>query len=828
MPAERAGYTVTMFLVDISPSMGATRTIEFSDGPGGEERSIEVTNLEWSLQFVKLKIQEMIFNGRKTDQCGVIVFGSEETDNIINEKNGGYEHVSEYIAIGQPNSGTLAKLDELRASETAGDPIDALIVAIETQDTYLEKKRTWTRKIVIVTDGASPIEIEDWEATVKKMASLGVALTVVGVDFDDDELAYHEEDKPTIKRTNENFYAHLTSSLPDSLGLLGSLSRALLSLSYPQIKETKSALLPTTLRLGDVETREDEAMEIGVKVAKCTTLARAGGWKRFAGREGDEENAGMVSFCELKRRTEYFIDRSLAEEGSDGEIQDKSARAASMDIDGKDADGKGPAVIEKVEKEQLIRGFKYGSTYVPCPDGQFEKLNTKKGIDVCGFFQKKNFNRSHPLSELSYVYASPTSAADQIAFSSIVQAMYEKGVMAIARMVGRDGADPKMGVLAPVVWEKVDVLLWVQMPFADDIRHYTFPSLSTLTSRTGERITKHPYLPTDQQLEAMDKFVDAMDLMEAGENDEEGSRQPWFDPRLSYNPSIHRTKQALFHAAVVADLSTHPLPPPHPELTKYFEPPKRVVKRAKDALEECKQTFKVKEVPKKTPKVRKDGHMRARDEDEDMILLDKKGPPRTRPNARADTASTSQVPSSLRAAKKASTSDSETETESEEELLLAPKAKRGPSPALPTPTVSPEPEPDPQRAPGRIIGNTAPLRDFRKNVVQGDVISKAVEDLGAVVREVVGRPFAIRRKAEMIECLQVLREVCLKEDEIDAWNAILSGLKEDCLAEMGNKGFWSELQNLGRGISLISGQEARRLGGISDVSEAAAEVFMQQ
>jgi len=57
--------------------------------------------------------------------------------------------------------------------------IDALIVGIETQDIYLEKKRTWTRKIIIVTDGASPIEIEDWEATVKKMNALQISLTIM-------------------------------------------------------------------------------------------------------------------------------------------------------------------------------------------------------------------------------------------------------------------------------------------------------------------------------------------------------------------------------------------------------------------------------------------------------------------------------------------------------------------------------------------------------------------------------------------------------------------------------------------------------------------------
>lgn len=73
------------------------------------------------------------------------------------------------------------------------------------------------------------------------------------------------------------------------------------------------------------------------------------------------------------------------------------------------------------------------------------------------------------------------------------------------------------------------------------------------------------------------------------------NRYPWFDTRFSYNPAIHRTKQALFHSAVVQDLASNPPPPPHPELLKYFEPPKKVLKRARDALEECKAVFKVKE-----------------------------------------------------------------------------------------------------------------------------------------------------------------------------------------------------------------------------------------
>lgn len=62
----------------------------------------------------------------------------------------------------------------------------------------------------------------------------------------------------------------------------------------------------------------------------------------------------------------------------------------------------------------------------------------------------------------------------------------------------------------------------LQMPFADDVRKYTFPSLERLYNKAGEELTEHPYLPTKAQQEAMDNFVEAMDLTPAGEKDENG------------------------------------------------------------------------------------------------------------------------------------------------------------------------------------------------------------------------------------------------------------------------------------------------------------------
>lgn len=154
--------------------------------------------------------------------------------------------------------------------------------------------------------------------------------------------------------------------------------------------------------------------------------------------------------------------------------------------------------------------------------------------------------------------------------------------------------------------------------------------------------------------------------------------------------------------------------------------------------------------------------MHAQDQDEDMILLDQKGPARNRPAVPSPAKSQGVNASMSRAGKKkVSDDDSETESESDDEYLLVSKPK-GSRPGLPTPTASPEPEPGPQRAPGRIIGNAYPLKDFRENLRQGDVVTKAVQDFGVVVREIVGRPFASRRKDEMMECLKELREACLR------------------------------------------------------------------
>jgi ATP-dependent DNA helicase 2 subunit 2 len=180
------------------------------------------------------------------------------------------------------------------------------------------------------------------------------------------------------------------------LGIVGTCAFAIQETTRPDIKQVRSALMGTVLRIGDVDARADEAIELSVKTTKCTAFQRPKGWKKFAlredkdeGMEEEEIDPDKAAFAQLRLRTEYYVDRNPEEADEDGDVKMKQEDEDETLLEDGEKD---PEVknLEKVVKEELVRGFKYGTTYAPCPDGQFPKLQTRRGIDICGFFPRKN------------------------------------------------------------------------------------------------------------------------------------------------------------------------------------------------------------------------------------------------------------------------------------------------------------------------------------------------------------------------------------------------------------------------------------------------------
>lgn len=116
------------------------------------------------------------------------------------------------------------------------------------------------------------------------------------------------------------------------------------------------------------------------------------------------------------------------------------------------------------------------------------------------------------LSESNCIIAQKGSWRAQIALSSLIHALYENDLIALARLVTKDDKPPVIIAMAPSIETEIECLVDVQVPFAEDVRHYTFAPLDKVVTLKGKVLTKHRNLPTEEQDEAMSEYVDSMNL----------------------------------------------------------------------------------------------------------------------------------------------------------------------------------------------------------------------------------------------------------------------------------------------------------------------------
>jgi len=124
------------------------------------------------------------------------------------------------------------------------------------------------------------------------------------------------------------------------------------------------------------------------------------------------------------------------------------------------------------------------------------------------------------MGESSITLAPTSNNEARMALSSFVRALHELDSYAVARLVLKDGKDPQIVLLAPLIEPDMEALIDVPLPFAEDVRVYRFPPLDKVITAKGEVITKHRNLPTDDLVDAMSDYVDSMDLSTFGEDDE--------------------------------------------------------------------------------------------------------------------------------------------------------------------------------------------------------------------------------------------------------------------------------------------------------------------
>lgn len=108
----------------------------------------------------------------------------------------------------------------------------------------------------------------------------------------------------------------------------------------------------------------------------------------------------------------------------------------------------------------------------------------------------------------------PERANDKasLALSSFTHALHLSSFYAVARMVTKENRAPLVVLLATSINAGYECLIEVQLPFSEDVRSYQFPPLDKVITVSGKTITEHRNLPNQDLQEAMDNYVDSMEL----------------------------------------------------------------------------------------------------------------------------------------------------------------------------------------------------------------------------------------------------------------------------------------------------------------------------
>ncbi|OXH40668.1 ATP-dependent DNA helicase 2 subunit 2 [Cryptococcus neoformans] len=832
--SDRAGFTLSIFAIDVSPPMG-----ELKADPSG---SGKVSKLSLAKEYVARQIQSKILSGRKTEIIGLVSFGGRTNNQAYNYaleegmENDLYRAVSSDVACQTAKAKALEVLMNLEVGEHAGNPVSALMVGLDMIQSWKVTKQ-WSVDLTLITDGETAFEQNEYEEAIDRLDQLQVILRVIGIDFQPISQAV-DKSKSRNKRLSEKFWRVFTSTLqgrleqtsnPRLYPALKVFDDSLKAARSPQVATVNSTLSAIDLHIGSLNVGRDEAIVIPVRYSKATAKASAPtfskAWKpamdlqmpmRSAANgislsnplvsgllsqsqsqrknpPSTEEMAGMIS-AEVKQHHSYVIKKSEINASGNRISTQASGVEPSEQIDENENEEEDDE--EYVDKEDVVKAWKFGSTWVPVPEKTFTTLDTRKGIEVLGFFPVENIRRYHLIGEARYVWPDLLSPKAQIQFSALIEAMHDRKMCAVTRWVLKDGGEPTLGACVPVIENKgadeegkpsiLPYMYWLKLPFAEDERTFRFPSLTTIKTNTGKILTEHPLLPTKEQSLLMDELVLGMDLDEYAREekrktqedegqdvdqrmDEQGQDVTWFKPWEAVNPVIHRIKEAVFHASLTPDLDKDPLGPPHPELTKYFETPSELAEKVKDVTVRLREVLDIKKVPEK--RKRRKAQKEELGEDEGFI--------------------------------------------NEDELFAEPTdtkfiTKTEPHTQTPSQPTTSAPIPDQSKPkPGRLISNSSPIDDFNRVIQVGDVFRKAIQDMNEVVKENVESSFSRQNFAAAIDCLKLMRSTALGYEEVETYNDCIDSLEQTVKTKgFKHPDFWDYFKSAGKFVSKISEEEA--------------------
>ncbi|KAI8897119.1 SPOC like C-terminal domain-containing protein [Globomyces pollinis-pini] len=592
-----ASKEATVFVVDVGESMSSS---------GDKAKALTIlSNI----------IQKKIIAGRKGDHVGLLLVGTNESNNrLFSTPEEGYGNITEYFYSQSQDSDILQmpslefykELENIPSNSSNGDMLDGIIVAIQMLQQHCVSASTgkplkFAKKIYLFTDAKSDIEKDD-ESTNSTIAQLDmndIKVVLCGFQFksyddeDEEENAFDLEKiiPETPKEENELYLRKFCSRKKEELGLYFDSDEALMAVQQMEAKQVRPVtLFRGSLTYGDTTLGDKEILSIPIWVYSKTapvSLPTAKKLSKFSDSNTESETKRHSEIVYSERNYKYI---------GDDEIGDTKLNA--------------------INPTDLIRAYKYGKSYVPfsAEDEEASKLRTEKSMKIIKFASLSSISREFSMGKVLAVVPDQENTLAGHQFSAFIHALREKDAAAIVQYVSRTDTSPKIGAL---MYHKKGYGFFVQLPYADDVRYYNFPPIDFLTLpkinsksyqmsailpperrlMSVESSRKHPLdtRTTDREvaLQLVDGFIDAMDLRNAED-------EHLFMPKRVFNPTYqHMYNQIFFRALHANDGSLLPL---DPEVRALVEPLVDMAENAEHIAKKLKSAFDCKQVPPKAVK----------------------------------------------------------------------------------------------------------------------------------------------------------------------------------------------------------------------------------
>ncbi|CAK8575064.1 unnamed protein product [Lathyrus sativus] len=477
--------------------------------------------------------KKLIYN--KYDEVGIVLFGTEDTDNELTTEVGGYQHVVVLRNTKVVDGDIVEALQQLPRGTNGGDFLDAVIVAMDMLikkfgDTIKGKKR-----ICLITNAQCPIKDPYEGSKEEQVTTIAKQMTAHGMRMESIIMRgkLSQDANKEIMDENDrllNIFSKETSTrllyVEDPISLFGAL-------------KTRN-ITPVTVFRGDLEF--SQKLRIKVMVYKKTQ---------------EEKFPTLKKYSDKAPQSDKFATHEV-----------------KIDYEYKSSDD--PDKV--IPPDQRIKGYRYGPQIVPISTAEWDavKFKPEKGVKLLGFTDSSNVLRHQYMKE-AYVFIAETGNTKAgLAVSALARAMKEMNKVAILRCVWRQGqANVVIGVLSPNVSDRENIpdsFYFNVLPFAEDVREFQFSSFTNFPVSCQ---------PNKQQLESAANFIKMLDLAPDGEKE---VLLPDFTP----NPVLARFYHYL-------DLkSKHPdaaVPPLDYTLRKITEPETDLVLQNQSVIDSFRRSF---------------------------------------------------------------------------------------------------------------------------------------------------------------------------------------------------------------------------------------------